>query len=336
MTVRSAAGPAVRMATVAEAANVSQSVVSKVLNERPGVSAEVRRRVLDAVRTTGYQWRPRGPRHGAVEVVFGCAGSAVNAPLIRGLSTVLRPLGYALTVSHSEGDTGWLDALLARRPSGVVLVLSPVPRVVTERLAQARIPVVVLDTIGDAPSGMNAIGATQWRGGAMAARHLTGLGHERIALVSVPMELTCCRARFGGYLAALRDAGIRPDRELIRSVAFQTEPARRAAHVLLDLWHPPTAFVTGNDLQGLGVIEACAERGLRVPGDVSVVGFDDIDAAGSAAPALTTVRQPFEDMAAETIRVLGAVTGEPDRAPIRLDMSVDLVIRKSTGPARRG
>lgn len=83
------------------------------------------------------------------------------------------------------------------------------------------------------------------------------------------------------------------------------------------------------------MIEACAERGLRVPGDVSVVGFDDIDAAGSAAPALTTVRQPFEDMAAETVRVLGAVTGEPDRAPIRLDMSVDLVIRKSTGPARR-
>ncbi len=83
------------------------------------------------------------------------------------------------------------------------------------------------------------------------------------------------------------------------------------------------------------MIEACAERGLRVPGDVSVVGFDDIDAAGSAAPALTTVRQPFEDMAAETVGVLSAVTGEPDRAPIRLDMSVGLVIRKSTGPARR-
>ncbi|WP_246113456.1 LacI family DNA-binding transcriptional regulator [Streptomyces montanus] len=145
--------------------------------------------------------------------------------------------------------------------------------------------------------------------------------------------MVCCRARFGGYLAALRDARIRPDRALFQSVPFQTEPARRAAHALLDGYHPPTAFVTGNDLQALGVIEACAERGLRVPEDVSVVGFDDLDAARSAAPALTTVRQPFEEMAAESIRVLGVVSDDPSPAPIRLDMSVDLVVRKSTGPA---
>ncbi|MEU5642272.1 LacI family DNA-binding transcriptional regulator [Streptomyces milbemycinicus] len=332
MSVRTA----VRMTTVAQAANVSQSAVSKVLNGRPGVSAEVRQRVLDAVRTTGYEWRRRGPRRGSVEVVFGCVVSAVNAPLLRGLSRVLRSSGRALTVNHADDDGDWLDPLLAHRPGGVVLVLSPVPPTIADRLARSRVPTVVLDTIGDAPPGMNTVGATQWRGGWLAARHLTGLGHQRIALLSGPLELTCCRARFGGYLAALRDAGIRPDRDLIRVVPFQTEPARRAAHALLDLWSAPTAFVTGNDLQGLGVIEACVERGLRVPEDVSVVGYDDIDAAASAAPALTTVRQPFEAMAAESIRVLDAVTDDPGLAPIRLDMSVDLVVRKSTGPVRTG
>ncbi|WP_329537027.1 LacI family transcriptional regulator (plasmid) [Streptomyces sp. NBC_01450] len=325
----------VRMTTVAEIANVSQSAVSKVLNGRPGVSAELRRRVMDAVEATGYQWHRRAPRHGSVEVVFGSVGSALNAPLLRGFSAVLRAAGRPLTVSHADGAPDWLEHLLAHRPAGAVLVLSPVPPDVRRRLAEARLPTVVLDTIGDAPAEMNAVGATQWRGGALAAHHLTGLGHRRIALITGPLDLVCCRARFGGYLSALREANIRPDRALIRSVRFQAEPARRAAHTLLDSDSAPTSFVTGNDLQALGVIEACTERGLRVPEDVSVVGFDDIDAARSSAPALTTVRQPFEDMAAESIRVLGSVSDDPSLPPVRLDMSVDLVVRKSTGPAAK-
>ncbi|MEV7866376.1 LacI family DNA-binding transcriptional regulator [Streptomyces sp. NPDC088124] len=322
----------VRMTTVAELANVSQSAVSKVLNGRPGPSPELRQRVMDAVAATGYQWHRRATRHGSVEVVFGSVGSALNAPLLRGFSAVLRAAGRPLTVSHADGDPDWLEQLLAHRPAGAVCVLSPVPPEVRRRLAEAGLPTVILDTIGDAPAEMNAVGATQWRGGALAAQHLTGLGHRRIALITGPLDLVCCRARFGGYLSALREANIRPDRALIRSVRFQAEPARRAAHALLDDCRTPTSFVTGNDLQALGVIEACAERGLRVPEDVSVVGFDDIDAARSSAPALTTVRQPFEDMAAESIRVLGAVTDNPSPVPVRLDMSVDLVVRKSTGP----
>jgi LacI family xylobiose transport system transcriptional regulator len=320
------------MATVAEAAGVSQSVVSKVLNGRPGVSPPVRQRVLDAVASTGYQWHRRAQRHGSVEVVFGTMINAVNARLLRGFSAVLRETGRPLTVSHAEGDAGWLDNLLAHRPGGIVLVLSPVPPEVQQRLAEARLPTVVVDLLGEAPQGMNTVGATQWRGGVLAARHITGLGHRRIGLISGPFGVACCRARFDGYLAALREADIRRDRTLIRTVPFQSEPARRTAHLLLDQYEPPTAFVAGNDLQALGIIEACAERGLRIPDDVSVIGFDDIDTARSAAPALTTVRQPFEEMAAESIRVLETVSEDSSLAPLRLDMSVDLVIRDSTGP----
>ncbi|MEO3751117.1 LacI family DNA-binding transcriptional regulator [Streptomyces sp. B6B3] len=325
--------PTVRMVTVAQAANVSQSVVSKVLNGRPGVSAPVRQRVLDAVAATGYQWHRRASRHGSVEVVFGSVGNAVNAQLLRGFSGVLSPSGRALTVSHADEGAEWLDNLLAHRPGGIVLVLSPVPPAVQQRLSETRLPTVILDTIGDAPAGMNTVGATQWRGGTLAAQHITELGHRRIGLIGGPLDRVCCRARFGGYLAALRETRIRADRALIRSVPFQSEPARRAAHAMLDHYEPPTAFVAGNDLQALGIIEACAERGLRVPDDVSVVGFDDLDPARSAAPALTTVRQPFEEMAAEAIRVLEAVSDDPSLAPIRLDLSVDLVVRESTGRA---
>lgn len=323
----------VRMATVARAAHVSQSVVSKVLNGRPGVSAPVRRRVMDAVAATGYQWHRRAQRHGSVAVVFGTIDNAVNAQLLRGFSAVLRETGRPLTVSHAEGDDGWLDTLLAHRPGGIVLVVSPVPADVQQRLSEARLPTVVVDTLGEAPPGMNTVGATQWRGGVLAAQHITGLGHRRIGLISGPLDMVCCRARFGGYLAALREANIRPDRALIQTVSFQSAPARRVAHLLLDRYDPPTAFVAGNDLQALGIIEACAERGLRIPHDVSVIGFDDLDTARSAAPALTTVRQPFEAMAAEAIRVLEAVSDDASMAPLRLDMSVDLVVRESTGPA---
>ncbi|MFC6083955.1 LacI family DNA-binding transcriptional regulator [Sphaerisporangium aureirubrum] len=327
-------GTAVRMVTVAEVANVSQSVVSKVLNERPGVSDAVRRRVLAAVGATGYEWHRRRPRTEAIEVVFGAIVNAVNAPLLRGFWSMIRDSPFSLTVNHVGADLGWLENLITHRPRGIVLAVSPVPPEVAGRLALARIPTVVVDTIGDSPPEMNAVGATQWRGGAMATGHLTGLGHRRIALLSGPLHMTCCQARFGGYLAALRDAGIRPERALRRSLPFQFPPARRAAHALLDLPDPPTAFVAGNDLQALGVLEACVERGLRVPEDVSVVGYDDLDAAVTAAPALTTVHQPLEEMAAESIRVLNTVIEDPSLAPIRLDLAVDLVIRESTSPAR--
>ncbi|WP_159001575.1 LacI family DNA-binding transcriptional regulator, partial [Streptomyces sp. SBT349] len=322
----------VRMTTVAEAAGVSQSVVSKVLNGRPGVSAPVRRRVLDAIAATGYEWHRRAPRHGSVEVVFGSTGNAANAQLMRGFSAVLSPNGRPLTISHADDGTEWLDNLLAHRPAGIVLVLSPVPSTVQRRVTETGLPTVVLDTIGDAPPGMNTVGATQWRGGALAARHITALGHRRIGLISGPPGLVCCQARLGGYLAALRETRIRPDPALIRAAPFQSDPARRTAHALLDHYQPPTAFVAGNDLQALGIIEACAERGLRIPDDVSVIGFDDLDTARSAAPALTTIRQPFEDMAAESIRVLDTVSDTPPSAPIRLDISVDLIVRESTGP----
>ncbi|MEO3812228.1 LacI family DNA-binding transcriptional regulator [Sphaerisporangium sp. B11E5] len=324
----------VRMTTVAQVANVSQSVVSKVLNERPGVSDAVRSRVMEAVRATGYEWRRRRSRTETIEVVFGTVVNALNAPFLRGFWSVIRESAYSLVVSHVDADGEWIGDLLAHRPRGVVLVVSPVPPIAAERLARAGIPTVVVDTVGDAPGGMNAVGATQWRGGETATAHLTGLGHRRIALLSGPLHLTCCRARLGGYLAALRDAGIRPERAFCRSLRFQSAPARRVAHAMLDLPSPPTAFVAGNDLQAFGVIEACVERGLRVPEDVSVVGFDDVDAAVTAAPALTTIRQPFEAMAAESIRVLDAVTADPGLAPVRLDLAVGLVLRESTGPAR--
>ncbi|MFJ2114892.1 LacI family DNA-binding transcriptional regulator, partial [Streptomyces sp. NPDC087850] len=256
MNGRTTVRTTVRMTTVAQLANVSQSAVSKVLNGRPGVSAELRQRVMAAVAATGYQWHRRTPRHGPVAVVFGSVGSAINAPLLRGFSAVLRAAGRPLTVSHADGDPDWPKRLLAHRPAGAVCVLS-VPPDVQRRLAESRLPTVILDTIGDAPAGMNAVGATQWRGGTLAAQHLTALGHRRIALITGPLDLVCCRARFGGYLSALREANIRPDRALIRSVRFQAEPARRAAHALLDSCRSPTAFVAGNDLQALGVIEAC-------------------------------------------------------------------------------
>lgn len=322
----------VKMETVAHAAGVSQSLVSKVLNNRPGVSEGARRRVKWALSQTGYQPRRRAPQSKTIEVVFRTIDSALNSLIIRGLTTSLQRSGYSLTITAADADQRcrWLEDLLRRGPAGVVLVVTPLPSEVVTRFEQARIPVVVLDTGGDAPSTMNVVGSTHWRGGYIATRHLLEVGHRRIGMISGPSDLRCSLARVSGYQAALKEAELPLDPSLVRSGHFQTSPARTLAHDLLNEPDPPSAIVTGNDLQALGVIEACYDRHLRVPDDLSIVGYDDQDAAALAIPALTTVHQPIAEMADESGRILRRLIDTPSANPIRLDLLAELVLRKTT------
>ncbi|MEJ3746176.1 LacI family DNA-binding transcriptional regulator [Actinomycetes bacterium KLBMP 9797] len=348
----------VRMEAVARAAGVSQSLVSKVLNNRPGVSDATRQRVQQIIAQSGYQRRPRTRRSGKIEVIFRTMNSAINPLLVRGLARSLEDSGYTFAVTAvgvddgagsvsgagsvigtgsisgagSAGGAGWVDALVRRRPAGAIMSVVSLPATVRERFTRARIPFVVLDTVGDAPADTHAVGSTQWRGGYLATRHLLDLGHRRIGMISGPLGFACSLARVGGYHAALREAGVPADPVLVRSGVFQTGPGRALAHELLALPEPPTAVVAGNDLQALGVIDACYDRQLRVPDDLSVVGYDDQDAAAVAVPALTTVRQPLADMAEEAGRIVMRQIDRPTPLPIRFDLTAALIHRKTTAP----
>lgn len=165
-----------------------------------------------------------------------------------------------------------------------------------EKLKAKGIPYVVYDPIDEVPDGVPFVGATNWRGGQAATRHLLELGHRRIAMISGP-DHSFCRARVAGYHSALAEANVHPDPELLVRTLLTREDGCAAARELLSRPDRPTAIFTANDMQALGVYQAARDLGLSIPGDLSVVGYDDLPVVAWVDPPLTTVHQPLTEMA---------------------------------------
>jgi LacI family transcriptional regulator, xylobiose transport system transcriptional regulator len=185
--------------------------------------------------------------------------------------------------------------------------------------------------MGEPSHEIPSVGATNWSAGVTAARHLAELGHRRIAVISGPTDYLCARARLEACRAALDTAGGAAGRP---AGAQRVLPVRRRAAVRRGTAAAarPTAILCGNDLQALGVYEAARRAGLRIPSDLSVVGFDDIPAARWSPPPLTTVRQPFADMGETAAHVLLALVSGKPAARNRVELSTTLVVRESTAP----
>ena len=191
---------------------------------------------------------------------------------------------------------------------------------------------MVVDPAGEPLHDTPSIGATNWNGGLTATRHLLGLGHRRIAVIGGPSGVLCSRARVDGFRAAMDEAGAPIDPTLVSHGAFGVDEGIAAGRRLLARPDRPTAIITGNDLQALGVYQAAREARLHIPEDLSVVGFDDVPLARWVSPPLTTVRQPLVEMAeAAAELVLGLARGE-EPAQIRVELATELVIRESTAP----
>jgi LacI family xylobiose transport system transcriptional regulator len=198
------------------------------------------------------------------------------------------------------------------------------------QLAVSGIPLVALDPLGEPSHPTPSVGATNWSGGVTAARHLVELGHTRIAVISGPTDWLCARARLEASRAALETAGVPLPERSVRSGHFSFGDGLRHGAELLSLAERPTAILCGNDLQALGVYEAARRAGLRIPDDLSVVGFDDLPTASWCAPSLTTVRQPFTEMGEAAAHLLLAVAKGRPPAQTRLELATTLVIRDST------
>jgi LacI family xylobiose transport system transcriptional regulator len=204
-----------------------------------------------------------------------------------------------------------------------------------ERLAARGIPFVLIDPAGDPVPGVPAVGSANWAGGVAATRHLIDLGHERIAAIAGPEDVMAALARLDGYRSALTAAHLPLDAELTRFGDFTRETGERHAHALLSLARPPTAIFAGSDLQALGVLHAAVARGLRVPEDLSVVGFDDLGIAELAVPRLTTIHQPLHEMAEQATRLLLRLLEDRPPEVTRVELATRLVVRDSTAPPRR-
>ncbi|MEU9398709.1 LacI family DNA-binding transcriptional regulator [Streptomyces sp. SID4985] len=325
------------LAEIAREAGVSAPTVSKVLNGRADVAAATRARVEELLRAHGYRRRrAEATRSPLIDLVFHELESAWAMEVIRGVENVAREAGLSVVLSESAGrltpGRTWADQVAGRRPHGVILVLSDLDDAQRALLTSRRIPFVVLDPAGDPGADVPSIGATNWQGGLAATRHLIDLGHTRIGAISGPSRMMCSRARLDGYRAALETAGLPVDPTLIKAGDFHHDSGRRLGLELLRAPDRPTAVFAGNDLQALGLYEAARELGLRVPEDVSVVGFDDLPVARWVGPPLTTVRQPLTEMAEAAARLVLDL-GRPDSASAstRVELATSLVVRSSTG-----
>jgi LacI family xylobiose transport system transcriptional regulator len=325
------------LAEIGRAAGVSTPTVSKVLNGRADVAPGTRARVEELLREHGYRRRRGGGRSSKLfDLVFHELESAWAMEVIRGVENVARREGMSIVLSESAGrltpGQTWVDGVLARRPNGVVLVLSDLEQSQRAQLISRDIPFVVLDPAGDPADGVPAVGANNWLGGLTATRHLVELGHRRIAMLGGPARMMCSRARVDGYRTALETAGIGVDPVLVREGNFHHEAGYVAGRELLSLPNRPTAVFAGNDLQALGIYEAARELGLRIPDELSVVGFDDLPLARWVGPALTTVRQPLVEMAETATQLALELRRGRRPAASRVDLATTLMVRNSTAP----
>lgn len=333
---RTASTERVTLAQVAEEAGVSLSTISKVLNGRPDVSQATRSKVEALLAEHGYLRRKSSPTTatGLIELVFHELESAWSMEIIRGVEDVASAHGLSVVLTESGSrhapDPEWIEGVLRRRPLGVVLVFSDLPTEYREMLRSRAIPFVIIDPAGDPSPEVPSVGSANWSGGLMATRHLIELGHRRIAAITGPDDMMCSHARIDGFRSAMNSAGLAIEPDWIRFGDFHTAGGHEHGLALLTGDERPTAIFAGSDLQALGVLEAVRELGMRVPEDLSLVGYDDIPLAKWVSPRLTTIRQPLRRMAEEATRLVIRMSEAPLESVPRMDLATSLVVREST------
>ena len=346
----SVSGPApgtgrVTVRAIAAETGLSIATISRVLNGGDNVASGTRERVRQVVERLGDRApeprrRPPPPPAPAARPpvfvrcpylltdYFGHIVTSIAETLARHGQSMLLDAGDAVVKSAAVRDLSrYRDAY------GAVLILPPEPRADLEALAARSYPLVVVDPRTAVPRGMVSVSAAHFSGARAVTRHLIELGHRRIGVVTGPPEWRTRDDRVGGHLAALAEVGVLADPDLMRSGEPATRTGVSAGGELLDLRPRPSAVVCFNDKVAAGVLQAAATRGLRVPADLSVAGFDDIGVSRATTPRLTTVRQPLQEMGRTAVTMLMRQLGGHAHEALSMELETRLVVRESTGPA---
>ncbi len=334
---------AVTIYDVAKAAGVGISTVSRVINDSDRVSDETRARVLATIEDLGYKPNPMArnlsrQRIYSIGVLLSFLTSPFQVAVLQGIEQILSKAGYELVVysiDSPERRDSVLEKLLdGLRCDGVVTVSFSPETKYLERFQRYQIPVAVTDYRKE---GLPSVYVDNVRGGYLATRHLLDLGHRRIGFIqdytqrpNGPDGNWPGQDRRMGYLRALSEAGIKPDMTLIVESGGHSRLKGAAAMArLLSLATPPTAVFAVSDMLALGAVEQARSAGVRIPEDIAIVGFDDIELAAFAG--LTTVRQPMQEMgrlAAEA--VVQILSGDSPNFYAH-ELELDLIVRQSCG-----
>lgn len=317
---------------------VSIATVSRVLNQAGNVAPQTRELVEQAVERLGtLAPGPRGglpkPAAGAVYVRCPYVLTDYFGLIMSSIAETLERHGRQLILSAGEAaQHTQVLSRVAGDPAigGAILILPPESSDELVRLRARRFPLVVVDPRTALPRDIASVSAAHFSGARQVSAHLVELGHRRIGVIAGPREWLASDARLSGHAAALADGGILPDPSVVRYVEPTTEQGYRAAAELLDLPQRPTALVAFNDKAAVGALQAAAERGLAVPTDLSIAGFDDIDVSRATSPALTTVRQPLQEMGRMAVSLLTRLLDRHDLEALHIELATELIVRGST------
>jgi LacI family transcriptional regulator len=333
------------LAVIAASAGVSVATVSKVVNGRADVAPATRALVQVLLAQHDYVARrpePAGvvarPAQATVELLFHNDMTAYSIELIQGVLDAGAASGIAVVVARHPEDASapgrvaqWVANLVAADRRAVISTMDHnLTAEDVEALAAAGIPLVVMDPVHLPVVEITSVGSTNFAGGVAATRHLLSLGHRRIGYIGGPVFAICNAARQQGYRAAMESAGADVPDGYLRTGDFLYENGLREGLALLKLAQPPTAVFAGSDEMALGVIEAARSLGVRVPEDLSVIGFDDTHIAQLSSPPLTTIRQPLRDMGAVALRTAMRLAAGENLDSHHVELATQLVVRRST------
>lgn len=325
---------------VAAAAGVSFGTVSRVINDDVHVKPETRERVRQAMDRLGFVANRQarslaGGKSNIIGVLVPDLGTGYIGEIIRGIDAELGLVGLDLmlytTHRTATKEANYVANLAQGMVDGLLMVLPRNPADYVGELTRRAFPFVLIDHQGTGRE-CPAVGATNWQGAYNATEYLIALGHRRIGFITGSMDLGAAQDRLEGYKAALKTSHITPVPALIHEGTFFQPEGYTGAMKLLDLAEPPTAIFASNDVMAMGAMDAVRSRGLRIPDDISILGYDDIPQAELVRPALTTVRQPLEHMGRVATQMLLDMLKKPELHPNRIELPTELVVRSSTAP----
>ena len=330
----------VTIVDVAREAGVSFATVSRVINNKAGVRADKREAVLRAMTRLGYVANQQarslaGGRSHIVGVLVQDLGTSYMGAIIRGIDQALDQAQYDLmlytTHRRKTKESAYVAALTRGLADGLLLVLPTHASTYLDSLIRQGFPYMLVDHQGSGDY-RRSVGATNFQGAYDATRHLIELGHRRIGHIAGTAALGCAQDRVAGYRAALNAAGLPADPALIAQGDFFQPSGFGGADRLLALPDRPTAIFAANDDMAFGVLEAARLRGLSIPADLSVIGFDDVPQTSIIHPPLTTVRQPLEQMGRVAAERLLELIEDPELTVGRVVLPTELIVRHSTCP----
>jgi LacI family transcriptional regulator len=333
----------VTIVEVAAEAGVSFGTVSRVINNDIHVKKETRERVLVTMQRLGFVANRQarslaGGKSNGIGVLVPDLGTGYIGEIIRGIDAELSLTGLDLilftTHRTASKEANYVSNLAMGMVDGLLLVLPRSPSDFVGNLTQRKFPFVLIDHQG-AGCDCHAVGATNWQGGYNATEYLIKLGHTRIGFITGSMDLGCALDRLAGYRSALRTYHIPDSPELVYEGKFFQQDGYAGALTLLALPNPPTAIFASNDVMAMGVMDAVRNRNLRVPEDVSIIGFDDIPQASHIHPALTTINQPLEKMGRVAAQMLHDLLQNSGKVSDRIELPTQLVVRDSCSQPRQ-